>query len=319
MEMDEIKNIGVVGAGLMGHGIAQEFAIHDYKVNIYDASTEALQAVKARIKNNLKVFIDLEMVSEEDMQRCLSNISLCNDMSCMAENVQLVVEAASENMDIKRKIFAELEPYVLSDAILCTNTSSMSITEISEALQKKERLVGTHYWNPPHVIPCVEVTKGKYTSDQAFETVYNLMKKIKKEPVRVLKDMPGFLGNRLQHAMMREAFSLVENNVAHPEDIDKVLKYSFGLRSSFIGPCETADLIGLDLTYTVLKYTFPSLDVSSKPSKALTDRIEEGNLGIKTGQGFYKWTPEKINRLVNQRDRILLKIIKLIAAEVEQS
>ena len=259
------------------------------------------------------MFIDLELVTEVDVERCLGNITLCDSLVAMAKNVHLVIEAASENMKIKQQIFKELEPYISDDTILCSNTSSMSITEISEVLQRKERLLGTHYWNPPHIIPCVEVTKGNYTSDQVFETVYNVMKKIKKEPVRVLKDMPGFLGNRLQHAMMREAFSMVENNIALPEDIDKVLKYSFGLRSSFIGPCETADLIGLDLTYTVLKYTFPSLDISSKPSKALTDRIEEGKLGVKTGQGFYNWTPEKIDRLIHQRDRILLKIIKVIA------
>lgn len=315
MEVNEIKNVGVIGAGLMGHGIAQEFALYGYKVNIFDANPEVLKIAKTRMKNNFNAFIDLEMVSEADVERSLNNVTLCDSLASMAKGVQLVVEAANENMDIKRQIFKDLEQYVSSDAILCTNTSSMSITEISKALQRKERLVGTHYWNPPHIIPCVEVTKGEHTSDQVFETVYNVMKEIKKEPVRVLKDMPGFLGNRLQHAMMREAFSMVENNVALPEDIDKVLKYSFGLRSSFIGPCETADIIGLDLTYTVLKYTFPSLDISSKPSKALTDRIEEGNLGVKTGQGFYKWTSEKINRLINQRDLILLKILKTIAEE----
>jgi 3-hydroxybutyryl-CoA dehydrogenase len=318
MEIEQIKNIGVIGAGLMGHGIAQEFALHGYKVNIFDANPEILRIAKVKIKNNFKVFIELEMVSEDDVERCLGNITLCDSLAAMAKDVHLVVEAASEDMNVKRQIFKELEQYVFPDTILCSNTSSMSITEISKALQRKERLAGTHFWNPPHIVPCVEVTKGNYTCDQAFETVYNVMKKIKKEPVRVLKDMPGFLGNRLQHAMMREAFSLVENNIALPEDIDKVLKYSFGLRSSFIGPCETADLIGLDLTYTVLKYTFPSLDISSKPSKALTDRIEEGKLGVKTGQGFYNWTPEKIDRLINQRDRVLLKIIKVIA-EAENS
>jgi len=319
MEINKIKNIGVIGAGLMGHGIAQEFALHGYKVNIFVANSAILKGAKAKIKNNFKVFIDLELVTEADVERCLGNIILCDSLAAMAKDVHLVIEAARENMKIKQQIFKELESYISDDTILCTNTSSMSITEIGEHLKRKERLVGTHYWNPPHVVPCVEVTKSNFTSDHAFEIVYNVMKKIKKEPVRVLKDIPGFLGNRLQHAMWREAFSMVEKNIAHPEDIDKVLKYSFGLRSAFIGPCETSDIAGVDLTYVVQKYIFPSLDTSSEPSKALTDRIDKGMLGVKTGQGFHKWTPEKLNLLVNQRDRILLRIIKVIAEEVDRS
>jgi len=312
MEVDDIKKVGIVGAGLMGHGIAQTFALCGYNVTIFDTDKHALESVPERIRNNFKVFIDLEINVESDVARCLTNITLCDTFADMCEGVHLVVEAVSENLDLKRKIFSEVEHYVTRDVILCSNTSAISITEIGEALQHRERFLGTHFWNPPHVLPCVEVIKGQSTSDQAFETVFKVMKKVKKEPVRVLKDVPGFLGNRLQHAMWREAISMVERNIAHPEDIDKVIKYGFGLRSAFIGPLETADLAGIDLTYAVHKYLFPYLDVSSEPSRALTERIDKGLLGVKTGQGFHTWTPEKIKEIVSQRDHVLLKILKTI-------
>jgi 3-hydroxybutyryl-CoA dehydrogenase len=315
MDVNKIHTVGVVGAGLMGHGIAQSFALYGYNVNMFDTDQKALKTVPERIRNNFKVFIELDLVSPDDVERCLNNITLCDSLAAMCEGVHLVIEAVSEKLDLKQKIFSELEQHVSPDTILCSNTSAISITEIGKALEHSERFLGTHFWNPPHVLPCVEVIKGEATSDQAFETVFNVMKKVKKEPVRVLKDVPGFLGNRLQHAMWREAVSMVEKNIADPEDIDKVIKYGFGLRSAFIGPLETADLAGIDLTYAVHEYLFPYLDNSSKPSPALTERLDKGMLGVKTGQGFHTWTPEKINQIVNQRDLILLKIIDEIRSQ----
>lgn len=312
MKVNEIKKIGIIGAGLMGHGIAQTFGIHGYEINIFDVDSDALNSVPERIRRNFDVFRQLNMVSESDVDQCIANVRLCDSLATLAENVQLIIEAVSENLGLKRKIFGELEEYVSEDAILSSNTSAISITEISQGLKHKERFLGTHFWNPPHILPCVEVIKGQYTSDEVFETVFDIMTKVKKEPVRVLKDVPGFLGNRLQHALWREAVSMVEKKIAHPEDIDKVIKYGFGLRCPFIGPLETADLAGTDLTYAVHEYLFPYLDNSSEPSPALKEMIDQGMLGIKTGQGFHTWTPEKVNEIVSQRDLILLKIINEI-------
>ena len=295
--MKKITKIGIIGAGLMGHGIAQIFASHGYSVNIFDSVGETLAAVPGKIRSNFKVFLELGLVSETDVEECLKKINLSNNL-----------EAISENLDLKRKIFSELEQYVPQDAIFCSNTSVISITEISERLKHKARFLGTHFWNPPHIIPCVEIVKGKYTSDTVFETIFELMKNVNKEPVRVLKDIPGFLGNRLQHAMWREAISMVEKGVAEAEDIDKVVKYGFGLRCPFIGPLETADLAGIDLGYAVHEYLFPYLENSSEPSPVLKEKIDAGMLGVKTGQGFHTWTPEKVEKIINQRDLILLKI-----------
>ena len=205
------------------------------------------------------------------------------------------------------------------EIIICSNTSAISITRLSEGLQHKQRFLGTHFWNPPHILPCVEVIKGEYTSDTIFETVFELMRNIEKEPVRVLKDVPGFLGNRLQHAMWREAISLTEKSVASPEDIDKVVKYGFGLRLALIGPLETADVAGLDLDYDVHKYLFPYLENASEPSQALKSLVDRGLLGVKTRKGFYEWSDEKINNIINQRDLILLKIINQVLQETKSS
>ena len=179
---------------------------------------------------------------------------------------------------MKRKVFAEVERHAAPDAIFSSNTSAISITEIGAALKNKERFLGTHFWNPPQVLPCVEVIRGDETAEGAFETVYALMEKVGKVPVRVLKDVPGFLGNRLQHAMWREAISLCDKKVASAEDIDKVVKYGFGARMPFIGPMETADLAGLVLTRDIHRYLFPYLESATKPAPVLEEaRFRRGN------------------------------------------
>jgi len=315
MKANDIDKIGIIGAGLMGHGIAQIFAMNGYKVNVFDTDIKVLKSVPERIHKNLQVFLELKIVEEKDINQFMNNIHLCDNLFSMCEGTDIIIEAVKENLDLKLNLYADLEQNINPDIIICSNTSAISITRLSEGLQHKQRFLGTHFWNPPHILPCVEVIKGDYTSDIIFKTVFRLMRKIKKEPIRVLKDVPGFLGNRLQHAMWREAISLAEKKIASPEDIDKVVKYGFGLRLAFLGPLETADLAGLDLDYDVHKYLFPYLENASEPSPVLKSMIDQGILGIKTGKGFYDWSEEKINNVVNQRDLILLKIINDIRSQ----
>jgi len=315
MKAHDIDKVGIIGAGLMGHGIAQIFAMNGYKVNVFDTDIKVLKSVPERIHKNLQVFLALKVVEEKDINQFMNNIHLCDNLSSMCEGTDIIIEAVKENLDLKLNLYADLEQNIDPDIIICSNTSAISITRLSNGLQYKHRFLGTHFWNPPHILPCVEVIKGDHTSDIIFETVFGLMKKIKKEPIRVLKDVPGFLGNRLQHAMWREAISLAEKKIASPEDIDKVVKYGFGLRLAFIGPLETADLAGLDLDYDVHKYLFPYLENASEPSPVLKSMIGQGMLGIKTGKGFYEWSEEKINNVINQRDSILLKIINDIRSQ----
>jgi len=315
MKANDIDKVGIIGAGLMGHGIAQVFAMNGYKVNVFDTDIKVLKSVPERIHKNLQVFLELKIVEEKDINQCMNNIHLCDNLFSMCERTDIIIEAVKENLDLKLNLYADLEQNINPDIIICSNTSAISITRLSKGLQHKQRFLGTHFWNPPHILPCVEVIKGEYTSDIIFETVFGLMKEIKKEPIRVLKDVPGFLGNRLQHAMWREAISLAEKKIASPEDIDKVVKYGFGLRLPFIGPLETADLAGLDLDYDVHKYLFPYLENASEPSPVLKSMIDQGILGIKTGKGFYEWSEEKIHNVINQRDLILLKIMNDIRSQ----
>jgi len=312
LRVEEIRNIGVVGAGLMGHGIAQVFALKRYNVKLFDIDSEVLESAPVRIRRNLETLLEMGLVESKEIETCLSHVGLSSSLGELGEGVELVIEAVSENLDLKRAIFSDLERFTSPRTILCSNTSGLSIGRISEKLQFKERVVGTHFWNPPHIVPCVEVIKSPFGSDEVFQTVVELMKRVGKEPVRVLKDVPGFLGNRLQHALWREAISLVEKGIADPEEIDRVVKYGFGLRLPFLGPLETADLAGLDLTYDIHRYLFQDLENRSTPSPLLKRLVDEKATGVKAKKGFYRWTDESIQRIIQGRDKALLRITHVI-------
>jgi len=312
LKAEEIRNIGVIGAGLMGHGIAQVFALKGYEVKLFDNDSKVLESAPEKIRNNLQTLLEMRLVESRELEDCLNHIQICHTLTEMCEGVQLTIEAVSENLDLKRAIFLDLERLTPPQTILCSNTSGISIGLISENLQFKERVVGTHFWNPPHIVPCVEVIKSQYAADEVFHTVIELMKRVGKEPVRVLKDVPGFLGNRLQHALWREAISLVEKGIADPEDIDRVVKYGFGLRLPFLGPLETADLAGLDLVYDIHQYLFSDLENRSTPSPLLKRLVDQKATGVKAKKGFYHWTDESIKQIIRQRDKALLKITQVI-------
>lgn len=312
MKAEEIRTIGVIGAGLMGHGIAQVFALKGYKVKLFDNDPKVLESAPEKIRNNLQTLLEMRLIESQELEDCLNHLQLCNTLTEMCEGVELTIEAVSENLDLKRAIFLDLERLTTPQTILCSNTSGISIGLISEKLQFKERVVGTHFWNPPHIVPCVEVIKSQFAADEVFHTVIELMERVGKEPVRVLKDVPGFLGNRLQHALWREAISLVEKGIANPEDIDRVVKYGFGLRLPFVGPLETADLAGLDLVYDIHQYLFSDLENRSTPSTLLKTLIDQKATGVKAKKGFYQWTDERIKRIIQQRDKALLKITEVI-------
>jgi 3-hydroxybutyryl-CoA dehydrogenase len=312
LKAEEIRTIGVIGAGLMGHGIAQVFALKGYKVKLFDNDPKVLKSAPEKIRNNLQTLLEMRLIESQELEDCLNHLQLCNTLTEMCEEVELTIEAVSENLDLKRAIFLDLERLTTPQTILCSNTSGISIGLISEKLQFKERVVGTHFWNPPHIIPCVEVIKSQFAADEVFHTVIELMETVGKEPVRVLKDVPGFLGNRLQHALWREAISLVEKGIADPEDIDRVVKYGFGLRLPFVGPLETADLAGLDLVYDIHQYLFSDLENRSTPSPLLKTLVDQKATGVKAKKGFYHWTDERIKQIIQQRDKALLKITEVI-------
>lgn len=185
-----------------------------------------------------------------------------------------------------------------------------NIADMAIALNQPERLLVTHFWNPPHLIPLVEVVHGDQTSAETIETTNSLLKMAGKYPAQVTKDVPGFVGNRLQHALRREAIAIVADEIATPEDVDLIARLSFGLRMPVIGPLETADLGGLDLTLAIQTYLLPELNRSTEPTQLVRDKIAKGELGAKVGKGFYDWSPDKLTEVIQQRDEVLLEILK---------
>ena len=305
-----MQTIAILGAGLMGHGIAQVFAGAGHPVRLHDQDHAVLASAPERIRANLAPFVELGLVAADQVDPLLARVQLCPDLASLCQGADLVIEAISENLELKRRVFAALEALVPAGTVLASNTSAISIGKIAQGLALPGRVLGTHFWNPPQVVPCVEVIQGPQSDPAVLEAVTALLTAVGKRPVRVNKDIPGFLGNRMQHALWREAIALVEQGVASPEDVDAVVRYGFGLRLAYLGPLQTADLAGLDLTRDIHQDLLPELDCSQGPSPILEQKVRAGNLGAKAGQGFHAWTPESLRAVVDNRDKVLLKILR---------
>jgi len=296
MKAEDIKNISVIGAGMIAPGVAQVFAVKNYNVCIYARRQEALPEAIEKIRSNLSTMAKKGVGSESEIEPAISRIKTTTDLSEAAADAQLVIECVSENLELKQQFFQNLDQICPLETILATNTSVMSITEIASKARQRERIVGTHFWNPPYLIPLVEVTKAKETSDEVMETTYQVMKGAGKHPVKVMKDVPGFIANRLQHALWREAISIVENGIADPATVDEAIKNGFAIRLPVLGPLENADMVGLDLTLSIHDYILKYLESSPSPSPLLREKVEKGELGFKTGHGFQTWSPEEAKR-----------------------
>jgi len=300
MKNFELKHLSVLGGGLMGHGIAQVFAQAGCRVVVNDISPEVLAQVVPKIRTNLEQMSAYGLIRAESTESILKRVSTSASLAAAVQEAELVIEAVPENMELKQKIFAELDRLCPEQTILATNTSAISITAIASASQGRERIVGTHFWNPGHLLPLVEVVPGADTSAETVARTMEILTKVGKHPVRVNQDVPGFVCNRLQHALWREAISIVERGIATPEAVDEVIKFGFGLRLPVLGPLENADMVGLDLTLSIHAYLLKYLEASPEPSPILREKNERGELGFKTGQGFQKW-PEPRQREVHQR------------------
>ena len=308
--MSQSQGVGVIGAGLMGHGIAQIFAVRGYSVALMDVKEELLSKSLEGVRSNLTMMAEQGIGRQEDIDPILSRIKTTVDMAEAADGAQCVIEAVFENLELKQKIFQDLDSLCLEETILATNTSVISITEIAEKSKHRERIVGTHFWNPPYLIPLVEVIRGKDTADWAMDKTYDLLKEIGKHPVLVNKDVPGFVGNRLQHALWREAISIVEQGIADAATVDECIKYGFGLRLPVLGPMETADMVGTDLTLAIHDYILKHLEDSPEPSPLLKEKVKRGDLGFKTGRGFQEWPPETVQEVRHNLMEYLLEWTK---------
>ena len=299
--------IAIIGAGLMGHGIAQIFAVHGFQVSLLDVSEEFLAKAIENVRANLTLLAKNGIGTREDIEGAVGRIKTTRDLREAVSGARFVVEAVAEQLELKQKLFQEMDEICSQDAILATNTSVISITEIAAKAKGRKRIVGTHFWNPPYLIPLVEVVPGDDTSPQTVDSAYDLFKSVGKHPVKVKKDVPGFVGNRLQHALWREAVSIVDQGIADAATVDEVIKNSFGLRLPVLAPLETADMVGLDLTLQIHNYILKHLDRSTEPAPILKRKVAKGELGFKTGRGFQEWDQESIQRSRSQLLEYLIK------------
>ncbi len=277
--------IAIVGGGLMGHGIAQVFARAGCPVRVHDPSAEILKTLNERIRANLR---DLGQDTA-----AADRVSASPTLAGAVDGAAFVFEAGPENLALKQQIFASIEAAAPREAILASNTSVIPITQIMSGLKSGARALGTHWWNPPYLVPLVEVIRTPVTSATAVAAMTQLLTFAGKTPVTVAKDVPGFVGNRLQHALWREAVSLVANGVCDAETVDTVVKASFGRRLAVLGPLENADLVGTDLTLAIHETVLADLDRTAGPSPYLCALVADGKLGMKSGEGFRRWTPEQ--------------------------
>jgi 3-hydroxybutyryl-CoA dehydrogenase len=281
--MADKAKIGIIGAGLMGHGIAQVFASAGHMVTVYDPLTRNLETLRDRIARNLA---DLgEPTEAADL------VTPVDTLAAAVADRDVVVEAAPEKLPLKQEIFAELERLAPRHALLASNTSVIPIGQIAAEVKTLDRVLGTHWWNPPYLVPLVEVIQTEGTSPDSVAAMFDLLVSIGKSPVHVRKDVPGFIGNRLQHALWREAIALVEDGVCDAATVDTVVKMGFGRRLAVIGPLENADLVGTDLTLDIHRQVLPHIDRRPGPSAYLEQLVAAGHTGFKSGEGFRTWTP----------------------------
>ena len=307
MKIEDISHIAVLGTGTMAPAIALLCSKLGYNVSIWGRSDTSLQRAFDRLKSHLQTYRENNLIQEEQAELILSRIAGVSTLEEAVRGADFVIEAVAEDLNLKKDIFSVVDRVCQETTIIATNTSGLSITEIASATNRPEKVVGTHFWNPPHMIPLVEIVRGEKTSEETIGIAAELMTAIGKTPVIVQKDIPGFIGNRLQFALLREALFIVEQGVASIEDVDTTVKMSFGARLPITGPLESADLGGLDVYVAISKYLMPDLCQSTEVSALLVDAVKSGRLGVKSGAGLYEWTPAAISRIIKAREQELMR------------
>ena len=309
-KLEDIKRVAIVGSGMMGTGVAMVFAGAGYQVTLYDVMPEALDKVKGNMRGDLTFLAERGLGKLEDVEATPARVSTTLVIEEAAADADYVLEAVLEDMALKQDIFQKLDKLCRPDTILATNTSVMSPTEIGSKAEQRERIIGTHWWNPPFLIPLVEVVQTEQAADWVIDTTMDLHRAIGKRPVHAKKDVPGFIANRLQHALWREAISIVEHGIADAATVDESIKYGPGLRLPVLAPLENSDMVGLDLVLSIHDYVLKHLEDSHEPSPLLSEKVERGELGFKSGgTGFRQWTPEEQTAL---RARLLDYLTKAV-------
>jgi 3-hydroxybutyryl-CoA dehydrogenase len=307
-----MEKIAVIGAGMMGQACSQAFAMAGYEVRLQSIDDELFQGVRERIRHDLAFLAERGVGSPDGVDRTVSLIATTTDLAEALDGADFVLECIFENLEAKRDLFRQMEARVGPEAILATNTSVIRISEIAGACSLPGRVVGAHWWTPAYLMPIVEIIPGEKTTQETVDRTTRLMAEAGKLPVYVKKDAPGFVGNRLLHALYREAMYIVDQGIADPETVDLVLKYGPGARFQVMAPFEHLDMVGLDLGAAVEGYLWPHLADNHEVFPVLPEKVARGELGFKSGGvGFYTWTPEEQKAF---RENLLDHLAKQAAA-----
>jgi len=302
----------VIGAGTMGPGIAQTFAQEGYEVLLTDVRADILERALAQIRANLSLFEGQRMLSAEQSKKVLSRIRVTTNPKEGIGNCEFVTEAVTENLAVKKKIFKMLGELTSEGTILASNTSGLSVTTIAAGVKRPERVIGTNWWNPAHIIPLVEIMRGRKTSEETVTKTKSVLSSIGKKPIVVLKPILGFVGNRLQMALFREALNLLERGIASIEDIDTAVSYGPGFRYAVLGPFRVSDYGGLDVFFHLSQELFEDLDHSRKPSPTLKRLVAKNQVVIKSGKGFFTYMGLNEAELAKERDKKLLAVVRAL-------
>ena len=313
--MKEIRDVLVVGAGVMGHGFAQVFALNDLAVFLVDKDEALLGRARAWIRENLEFMVQLDLIQPQRIEDVLSHINFTTDLEGSAKKADYILEAITEDLELKKELFKRLGTIAGSDVILATNTSSYDINELSAVTRNPERVLGTHWFHPPPITPAVEIIPADLTSQETIDQAVAFMERIGKFPT-LCKSAPGFVANRIQLAMAAEALAMVEEGLASPEEVDRIVKSSFGFRLSAFGPFEIIDQAGLDTYRAVFQYLYDKLGRDQfRPPQILNDLIDQGRLGLKSEKGFYDHEGGAAEALKQKRDSRLYARLNIFRKE----
>ncbi len=305
----DVRNVAVAGTGMMGPGIAAVFALAGCEATIVSRTSENAARGVAKAKGLIDQFVANRLVEPPHGDAAKPRLNGSTDPEEAARSSQLFVESIAENLAVKQDYFARLDK-AAPDTVLCSNTSGISITQIAAKCAKPGRVLTTHFWNPPHLMPLVEVVAGNATDVTIAQGVVDFLRATGKVPVLVRKDRPGQLGNRFLNALARECVNIVEEGIATPEDVDLAIKTGMGLRFPAYGIFEHLDLVGLDLAQAVQDYVIPDLSVVQGAGRLLRDKVAKGEVGARAGKGFLEWTPQKTEQVRERRDRFLMRVLR---------
>lgn len=309
--MKSIRNIAVLGLGTMGHGIVQSFAAAGFQVRGFDEQKSARDSLHELIGRNLKDFVAAGLARKSCIAPLLARIRVCDTEAEAVSGSHFVTEAVREDLSVKQILFARLEGLIADDTILASNSSTFPISQSAVKMRKPERAIVTHWFNPPHIVPVVEVVPGRRTSREVTRITLALMKKIGKEAVRIDRETPGFIVNRVQAAVMREVWDLLDRGVASPEAIDAAICGSMGFRLAALGPLEVHDFGGLDLQKRVFQNLVTEIASGTRVPGKIRRLVKAGHFGAKTGKGIYEYTPASLAARRVRRDQRFLKLLKM--------